>query len=259
LENQIKTLEYVNAEYASQERQSIERIKELEDRIKRMEPTVVISPKSVSPAKSVIPAKRVKKTESEHSENAEGFESSEGYESAEDQLSPRKRIRETKGKGKAVAEYESDSREARAEGYESAEDQLSPRKRIQSVRETKGKGKAVAEYESDSKEARAEMKVLMKTIPQEFRLLIDEVFSSSENKKILNRLVPELLKSMAPRFYPSRKQLYEWLGALHRHQRGRYRKTQTGKLDADNRRLHANSRLSEVRIIEFLYTHYFMY
>ena len=211
-------MEYVNAEYASQERQSIERIKELEDRIKRMEPTVVISPKSVSPAKSVIPAKRVKKTESEHSENAEGFESSEGYESAEDQLSPRKRIRETKGKGKAVAEYE-----------------------------------------SDSKEARAEMKVLMKTIPQEFRLLIDEVFSSSENKKILNRLVPELLNSMAPRFYPSRKQLHEWLGTLHRHQRGRYRKTQTGKLDADNRRLHANSRLSEVRIIEFLYTHYFMY
>ena len=214
-------MEYVNAEYASQERQSIERIKELEDRIKRMEPTVVISPKSVSPAKSVIPAKRVKKTESEHSENAEGFESSEGYESAEDQLSPRKRI--------------------------------------QSVRETKGKGKAVAEYESDSKEARAEMRVLMKTIPQEFRLLVDEVFTSSENKKILNRLVPELLNSMAPRFYPSRKQLHEWLGTLHRHQRGRYRKTQTGKLDADNRRLHANSRLSEVRIIEFLYTHYFMY
>ena len=221
MENQIKTLEYVNAEYANQERQLIERIKELEDRIKIMEPTVVISPKSVSPAKSVIPAKRVKKTESEHSENAEGSESSEGYESAEDQLSPWKRV--------------------------------------QPVRETKGKGKAVAEYESDSKEARAEMKVLMKTIPQKFRLRVDEVFSSSENKKILNRLVPELLNSMAPRFYPSRKQLHEWLGALHRHQRGRYRKTQTGKLDADNRRLHANSRLSEVRIIEFLYTHYFMY
>ena len=221
MENQIKTLEYVNVEYANQERQLIERIKELEDRIKIMEPTVVISPKSVSPAKSVIPAKRVKKTESEHSENAEGSESSEGYESAEDQLSPWKRV--------------------------------------QPVRETKGKGKAVAEYESDSKEARAEMKVLMKTIPQKFRLRVDEVFSSSENKKILNRLVPELLNSMAPRFYPSRKQLHEWLGALHRHQRGRYRKTQTGKLDADNRRLHANSRLSEVRIIEFLYTHYFMY
>ena len=136
---------------------------------------------------------------------------------------------------------------------------MSPRKWVQPVRETKGKGKAVAEYESDSKEARAEMKVLMKTIPQKFRLRVDEVFSSSENKKILNRLVPKLLNSMALRFYPSRKQLHEWLGALHRHQRGRYRKTQTGKLDADNRRLHANSWLSEVRIIEFLYTHYFMY
>jgi hypothetical protein len=224
LENQIKTLEYVNNEYASQERQLIERIKELENRIKIMEPMVVISPKSVSPAKSVVPAKRVKQTESEY---AEGSRNAEGSESSE--------------------------------GYESSEDQLSPRKRVQPVRETKGKGKAVAEYESDSKEARAEMKVLMKTIPQEFRLRVDEVFSSSENRKTLNRLVPELLNSMAPRFSPSRKQLHEWLGALHRHQRARYRKTQTGKLDADNRRLHANSRLSEVRIIEFLYTHCFMY
>jgi hypothetical protein len=229
LENQIKMLEYINLEYASQERQLNKRIKELEDQVEIMEPTVVISPKSVSPAKSVslaksvVPAKRVKQTESEHSENAEGSGNAEVYESSE--------------------------------GYESAEDQLSPRKRIQPVRETKGKGKAVAEYESDSKEARAEMKVLMKTIPQEFRLRVDEVYTSSENKKILNRLVPELLNSMAPRFCPSQKQLYDWLGALHRHQRGRYRKTQTGKLDTDNRRLHANSRLNEVRIIEFLYTH----
>jgi hypothetical protein len=220
LENQIKTLEYVNVEYASQERQLNERIKELEDQIK------IISPKSVSPAKSVSLTKSVvlgKRVESEHSENAEGSGNAEGSENSE--------------------------------GYESAEDQLSPRKRVQPVRETKGKGKAVAEYESDSKEARAEMKVLMKSIPQEFRLRVDEVYMSSENKKILNRLIPELLNSMAPRFNPSKKQLYDWLGALHRHQRGRYRKTQTGKLDADNRRLHANSRLNEVRIIEFLYTH----
>ena len=93
----------------------------------------------------------------------------------------------------------------------------------------------------------------MKTIPPNFQLKVEEVFSSPKNKEILGRLVPELLNSMTPRYKPSRKQMYEWLGALHRHQRGRYRKLQTGKLDADNRRLHANSRLSEVRIIELLY------
>jgi CRISPR/Cas system-associated protein Cas10 (large subunit of type III CRISPR-Cas system) len=98
----------------------------------------------------------------------------------------------------------------------------------------------------------------MKTMPQKYQLKVDEIYTSSENKKILSRLIPELLDSLAPRFNPSRKQLNEWLGALHRHQRGRYRKTQTGKLDTDNRRLYANSRLSEVRTIRLLYIHCFI-
>jgi hypothetical protein len=136
-----------------------------------------------------------------------------------------------------------------SENSESAEEQV---RRIQTVR-TKGKGKAVAENEPNPNEARAEMKVLMKTIPPNFQLKVEEVFSSPKNKEILGRLVPELLNSMTPRYKPSRKQMYEWLGALHCHQRGRYRKLQTGKLDADNQRLHANSRLSEVRTIELLY------
>jgi len=103
------------------------------------------------------------------------------------------------------------------------------------------------------------MKVILKTIPEKYHLKIDEVFSSLKNKKILTKLVPELLNSMAPRYNPSRKQIHEWLGSLHRHQRGRYRMEQAGKIDADNRRLHANSRLSEVIIIKFLYILHYIY
>jgi len=82
------------------------------------------------------------------------------------------------------------------------------KRRIQPAR-TKSKGKAVAKYEPDPKEARAEEKVLMKTIPQKYQLKVDKVFSSSDNRKILNRLVPELLNSLASCFNPTRKQLHE--------------------------------------------------
>jgi hypothetical protein len=132
--------------------------------------------------------------------------------------------------------------------FNSDEERPNPPKprRIQPSR--KAKKKEDSEDESDSKDARAEMKALMKTIPPNLELRVDEVYSSATNRKILNNLVPELLKSMGPRFRPTRKQLHEWLGVLHRHQRGRYRKREMGKLDADNRRLHGNSRLNEVRL-----------
>jgi hypothetical protein len=206
LENQIKTLEYVNGEFARQENQLREEIETLKGRLgaQHSEPMVVIPARSVSPTKSVSTAKSVSPAKS--------------------------------------------AKRAESEDSESAEDQL----RIRPVRETKGKGKAAVQDEPNPKEARAEMKVLMKTIPKEYQLRVDEVFSSSKNKEISGRLIPKLLNSMAPRFNSSRKQIHEWLGALHRHQRGRYRKVETGKLDADNRRLHANSRLNEVRIIKFL-------
>src|SRR5271170_861934 len=138
------------------------------------------------------------------------------------------------------------------EDTNSEDDEYKPnppkRRRIQPSRKAK-----VSDDESDSKEARTEIRILMKTIPAEFQLKIDEIFTSSTNKKILNNLVPELLKSMAPHFHPTRRQLHEWLGALHRHQRGRYRKRETGKLDADNQRLHSNSQLNEVRLFKLLY------
>ena len=147
-----------------------------------------------------------------------------------------------------------------AEELGSDEDRLNPPKRRRVQPDRRAKDKMASDDESDSKDARAKMKILMKTIPANLELRVDEVFSSSTNKRILNSLVPELIKSMSPRFHPTRKQLHEWLGALHRHQRGRYRKRETGKLDADNRRLHANSRLSEVRFFfKFLYSLFYYY
>jgi hypothetical protein len=90
------------------------------------------------------------------------------------------------------------------------------------------------------------MKALLKTLPEDLELKVDEVFTSKENKKITKKLVPELLDLLKPRYNPTQTEIHKWLAALHRHQRGRYLKKKTGKLDADNRRIHANSRLNEV-------------
>src|SRR5271155_1330030 len=90
------------------------------------------------------------------------------------------------------------------------------------------------------------MKVLLKTMPRSFKLKIDEIFTSKTNKKIMNDLIAELLRLMAPRFNPTQKQLWSWFGALHRHQRGRFLQQQSGRLTDDNRRIHVNSRVNEV-------------
>ena len=86
----------------------------------------------------------------------------------------------------------------------------------------------------------------MKSVPEELELKANKVFTSKENLKILEKLILELLRLMVPKYKPSQKQLQSWLMALHRHQRGRFLKKQSGKLEDDNRRIHANSRLSEV-------------
>jgi len=82
------------------------------------------------------------------------------------------------------------------------------------------------------------MKVLLKTMPRSFKLKIDEIFTSKTNKKIMNDLIAELLRLMAPRFNPTQKQLWSWLGALHRHQRGRFLKQQSDKLMDNNQHIH---------------------
>jgi hypothetical protein len=89
-------------------------------------------------------------------------------------------------------------------------------------------------------------------MPESQLLRIDEIFTSKTNTRIANNLISELLKLLAPRFKPTQKQMWDWLGALHRHQRGRFLKEKSGKLSADNRRIHINSRINEVGFYWFL-------
>ena len=97
------------------------------------------------------------------------------------------------------------------------------------------------------------MKVLLKTMPEDSKLKIEKTFTSKTNRKIAKDLIPELLKLMAPRFSPTKKQLWSWLGALHRHQRGRFLQKKSGRLEADNRRIHNNSRVNEVCFVYLIF------
>ena len=91
------------------------------------------------------------------------------------------------------------------------------------------------------------MKSILKTLPSELNLKCDETFTSEANTEIHQRLVSELLKAMKPRYNPSYEQLKNWLQALHKHRRSRYMYRERGKLDQDNRCLHNNNWLNEVR------------
>src|SRR5271168_829040 len=90
------------------------------------------------------------------------------------------------------------------------------------------------------------MKVLLKTTPEDSKLRVDEIFTSKANRKIAKNLIPELLKLMEPRFSPTWKQLWSWLGALHQHQRGRFLQKKSGRLNTDNKCINNNSRVNEV-------------
>lgn len=90
------------------------------------------------------------------------------------------------------------------------------------------------------------MKSILKTLPPELNLKVEETFASEVNTEIRRRLVPELLKTMKPRYNPSYDQLKSWLQALHKHRRSRYMYKQKGKIDKDDRRLHCNGRHGEV-------------
>ena len=90
------------------------------------------------------------------------------------------------------------------------------------------------------------MKAILKTLLLELDLKYDETFTSETNTEIRRRLVPELFKSLKPRYNPTHEQLNTWLQALHKHRRSRYNYDRRGRLDQDNRRLHSNNRLNEV-------------
>ena len=55
-----------------------------------------------------------------------------------------------------------------------------------------------------------------------FEFKIDETFTSETNDKICQKLIPQLLATMKPRYQPTYEQLNNWLKALHKHQRGCY-------------------------------------
>lgn len=95
------------------------------------------------------------------------------------------------------------------------------------------------------------MKNLLKgQIPNEYRLDYSKTFSEQKNT-IFGKLIPELQRMMMGNFNPSVTQLSNWLRSVHKHRRNRLRKSELGKLDKDDRRLHRNSRLAEVRVILF--------
>jgi hypothetical protein len=91
------------------------------------------------------------------------------------------------------------------------------------------------------------MKEILKTLPSELDMKYGEKFTSEANAEILRQLIPRLIATMKPRFYPSYKQIKTWLAALHKHRRVRLLYKERGTLDKDNRRLHRNNRLNEVR------------
>ena len=91
------------------------------------------------------------------------------------------------------------------------------------------------------------MKTILKTLPENLELRYDEKYTSEANTEILKDLIPRLVTSMAPRFKPTYKQINTWLSALHRHRRVRFLYKERGTLDKDNRRLHRNNRLNEVK------------
>ena len=90
------------------------------------------------------------------------------------------------------------------------------------------------------------MKAILKTLSSEHSLKPNETFTSETNTEIRQKLVPELIKALKPRYNPSYEQINTWLQALHKHRRSRYNYGQRGILKKDNRRLHNNNRLHEV-------------
>lgn len=90
------------------------------------------------------------------------------------------------------------------------------------------------------------MKTILKTIPRELDMNYEETFNSQSNIEIRRQLIPELVKALKPKHRASSDQISNWLQSLHRSRRSRNNYRNKGRIDSDNRRLHANGRLNEV-------------
>ncbi|RHZ57426.1 hypothetical protein Glove_388g5 [Diversispora epigaea] len=102
--------------------------------------------------------------------------------------------------------------------------------------------------EKNEKGARNEMKTIIKTIDSEFSLNYDQTFTSANNCEIRRKLIPELQKSLAPKFRPSVTQLTKWLNSIHKSRRATARMRNSGKLPKNLRRVHANNRQNDKKL-----------
>jgi hypothetical protein len=96
------------------------------------------------------------------------------------------------------------------------------------------------------------MKAILRTMPSDLEMKYDERFHSELNNEILQQLIPRLISAMRPRYNPSHRKINSWLSSLHKHRRVRLLYKERGTLDKDNRRLHRNNRLTEVKKNLFL-------
>ena len=97
------------------------------------------------------------------------------------------------------------------------------------------------------------MKSILKTLPRTLDLNYDETFMSQANVDIRRKLIPEIIKSLKPNFNPTHDQITKWLSSLHKLRRSRNNYKKRGKLDTDDRRLHANGRINDVWITFFFF------
>src|SRR5215470_12545100 len=101
------------------------------------------------------------------------------------------------------------------------------------------------------------MKAVLKTVKPELCLNYDETFNGYVNLAIRHELIPELRKSLAPKFHPSVQQLTMWLSSLHKSRRSQAKMKNSGKISNDYRRIHANNRSNDVcNIIQIFYLLY---
>ncbi|PKY53070.1 hypothetical protein RhiirA4_471087 [Rhizophagus irregularis] len=93
---------------------------------------------------------------------------------------------------------------------------------------------------------RGEMKSILKTLSDTLNLDYEEIFMSSSNVNTRKKLIPELIKVLKLNFQPTYDQITKWLKFIHKSRRSRNSYKNKGRLDADNRCLHANGKIKDV-------------
>ena len=92
------------------------------------------------------------------------------------------------------------------------------------------------------------MKVILKMIDSKWDLDYGETFNSKKKVKTRHSLILELRKAIALNFCSSVNQLSNWLKSLHKSQQSKNKIKQSGRIVANKRRVHNNSRIQDVSI-----------